>query len=102
MHVRKISSGYIFTLTKEQTMKTAARISLLTTLLAGVIAGAGSAAAGEAKPVPADFAVYIDQPTLFAYIKTPAGWKFIRKVDEKSYQAYRTSLEDNKLGEAGK
>lgn len=29
-----------------------------------------------------DFDVYVDLPTGFAYIKTPMGWKFIRRLDE--------------------
>jgi hypothetical protein len=30
---------------------------------------------------PEDFAVYVDQETGFAFIKTPVGWKFIRRIE---------------------
>ena len=30
-----------------------------------------------------DWAVYVDLPTGFAYVKTPNGWRFVRKLDEE-------------------
>ena len=46
--------------------------------------------------------VYIDPPTGFAFVQTPAGWKFIRKIDEKSYQDYKDSVVTEKLAARGK
>jgi hypothetical protein len=30
-----------------------------------------------------DWDVYVDLPTRFAYVKTPAGWTFVRQLDEE-------------------
>ncbi len=30
-----------------------------------------------------DWDVYVDMPTGFAYVKTPNGWRFVRKLDEE-------------------
>ena len=60
-----------------------------------------AASAGNVGPLTHDD-VYIDPPTRFAFVKTPAGWKFIRKVDEKSYQDYKDSVDAEKLAARGK
>jgi hypothetical protein len=33
---------------------------------------------------PGSFDVYIDEPTGFAFVHTPEGWKFTRKVQDDS------------------
>ena len=30
-----------------------------------------------------DWDVYVDLPTQFAYVKTPAGWRFVRRLDDE-------------------
>jgi hypothetical protein len=37
-----------------------------------------------AKSRPGSFDVYIDPPTGFAFVHTPAGWKFTRQVQDDS------------------
>ena len=56
-----------------------------------ILATAAVAFAGFAAALPAqaqsfvqtkDWDVYVDVPTRFAYVKTPAGWTFVRQLDE--------------------
>jgi len=30
-----------------------------------------------------DWDVYVDLPTHFAFVKTPAGWRFVRRLDDE-------------------
>lgn len=39
------------------------------------------------------FDVYIDAPTGFAFVNTPAGWKFTRKVQDDVATAGKTNTE---------
>ena len=41
-----------------------------------------SSTAAVAKSSAGSFDVYIDAPTGFAYVNTPGGWKFTRKVQD--------------------
>jgi hypothetical protein len=41
----------------------------------------------ESAPPTRDFDVYVDLPTAFAFVKTPVGWKFVRKLDASQLKA---------------
>lgn len=70
-------------------------------LASTLLVTAYAASAGSVGPAAHDD-VYIDPPTGFAFVKTPAGWKFVRKVDEKSYQDYKDSVEKEKFSARAK
>lgn len=46
-----------------------------------------------AKSRAGSFDVYIDAPTGFAFVNTPAGWKFTRKVQDDVTTASKTNTE---------
>lgn len=43
-----------------------------------------TSAEAVAESRPGSFDVYIDKPTGFAFVNTPVGWKFTRKVQDDS------------------
>ncbi len=52
--------------------------------LAGPATAAPAEAAAETAIVVADYTVFVDPPTGFVFVKLPAGWKFVGKVDDAS------------------
>jgi hypothetical protein len=70
-------------------------IAVLLTMSAGTVFARGGdhpnavAEADEVAPAsygPSDYRVFIDEPTGYAFIKTPAGWRFMKKLDEAQIQ----------------
>lgn len=53
----------------------------LATAFATLALCASAIAQPAAMPVK-DFDVYVDTPTGFVFVKLPAGWKFVAKIDE--------------------
>lgn len=59
-------------------------MKLISSCLFGLamLSAAGAATAEANKEyTPADYLVYVDKPTGFAFIRTPYGWKFVRKIE---------------------
>lgn len=56
-------------------------IRSIATTLAALLLSASAFAQSSSVPVK-DFDVYVDTPTGFVFIKLPAGWKFVSRLDE--------------------
>jgi hypothetical protein len=71
------------------------KTQLLAFITAAVLAlpVAAQTTAGEETPIKVqDFAVFVDPPTGFVFVKMPAGWKFVGKVDRASVASLPTSV----------
>ena len=62
-------------------------------IAAAVLALPVLAQATEEKPFKVqDFAVFVDPPTGFVFVKMPAGWKFIGKVEPDTVASLPASV----------
>ena len=61
------------------------RIAVARTVSALMLAFAASAVPAQASSAidVQDWAVFVDPPTRFAFVKTPNGWVFVRQLDEQ-------------------
>lgn len=57
--------------------------SMLPIFLGLALLSAASAATAEntKEYAPSDYIVFVDKQTGFAFIRTPYGWKFVRKIE---------------------
>lgn len=79
-------------------MKQAIRSTLALTALVCCAAAPGVALADAPAPTyePKDYLVFIDRPTGFAFIRTPQGWKFVRKIESAELLATAERLNPQK------
>jgi hypothetical protein len=56
-------------------------IKSIATTIAALLIGASAFAEPASVPVK-DFDVYVDTPTGFVFVKLPAGWKFVARIDD--------------------
>ena len=50
---------------------------------------------------PWHYDIYIDEPTGYAFVKTPCGWRFVRQIErERVAEAVRLSLVTQSLADA--
>lgn len=61
---------------------------------ATVLFSAGAANAETPKDyAPSDYLVYVDQPTGYAFVRTPYGWTFVRKIEAPQLAEQATQLQ---------
>jgi hypothetical protein len=56
-------------------------IKTIATAFAALLVSTAALAQSSSVPVK-DFDVYVDTPTGFVFVKLPAGWKFVARIDE--------------------
>jgi hypothetical protein len=66
--------------------------ALLTAIALAVPVAAQTTGAEEAAIKVQDFAVFVDPPTGFVFIKMPVGWKFVGKVDHATVASLPASV----------
>jgi hypothetical protein len=67
-------------------------LTLLSALAFALPVAAQTTAADETAIQVQDFAVFVDPPTGFVFVKMPAGWKFVGKVDHATVASLPASV----------
>lgn len=57
-----------------------------------IFANAASADPGK-QFLPSDYTVFIDKQTGFAFVRTPYGWKFVRKIESPQLAEQAAALQ---------
>jgi hypothetical protein len=78
----------------KQTIRNAAAILTVAWCVAAPTGALADAA--ERAYEPKDYLVFIDRPTGFAFIRTPQGWKFVRKIESAELLATAERLNPQK------
>jgi hypothetical protein len=74
-------------------MRTFFRPFIALSLAAWIAAAPTLSHAERVAKVVADYTVFLDPPTGFVFVKLPAGWKFVGKVDAKDLAQLPPSVE---------
>lgn len=56
--------------------------TIVTAALAFFVSATAFAETGATNVQVKDFDVYVDQPTGFVFVKLPAGWKFVSRIEQ--------------------
>src|SRR5262249_41033104 len=67
-------------------------LALISTAVLALPVAAQTTPADEAPIKVQDFAVFVDPPTGFVFVKLPAGWKFVGKVEQDTIASLPTSV----------